>query len=49
MKPVDQHWRKHSMSTVDLATGEVTITYRTVIDQPMNDDVQHVPPVPRVY
>ncbi|KAG6443216.1 hypothetical protein O3G_MSEX002712 [Manduca sexta] len=48
-KPMDKHWRKHSISTVDLCTGKVTITYRPVIDTPLNDEVQSIPPVPRVY
>ncbi|RVE50488.1 hypothetical protein evm_004817 [Chilo suppressalis] len=48
-KTMDQHWRKHSMSMVDRKTGDVTISYRRVIDQPINDDVAWVPPVPRVY
>ncbi|CAG9558203.1 unnamed protein product [Danaus chrysippus] len=48
-KPIDQHWRKHSLSTVDYETGKVTITYRPVIDKTMNDEVETIPPVPRVY
>ncbi|XP_045510392.1 succinate dehydrogenase [ubiquinone] flavoprotein subunit, mitochondrial-like [Colias croceus] len=48
-KPIEQHWRKHSLSTVDLATGKVTISYRPVIDKTLDDEVQTIPPVPRVY
>ncbi|CAG9782379.1 unnamed protein product [Diatraea saccharalis] len=48
-KPFEQHWRKHSLSMVDLNTGDVKITYRPVIDKPLNDEVAWVPPVPRVY
>ncbi|XP_049886098.1 succinate dehydrogenase [ubiquinone] flavoprotein subunit, mitochondrial-like [Pectinophora gossypiella] len=48
-KPIEQHWRKHSISWVDLDTGAVKIGYRPVIDTPMNNDVDWVPPVPRVY
>ncbi|XP_075990671.1 succinate dehydrogenase [ubiquinone] flavoprotein subunit, mitochondrial-like isoform X2 [Anticarsia gemmatalis] len=48
-KPIEQHWRKHSLSAVDLCTGKVTITYRPVIDTTLDDEVAWVPPVPRVY
>ncbi|CAB3258902.1 unnamed protein product [Arctia plantaginis] len=47
--PLEKHWRKHSLSTVDLCTGKVTITYRPVIDRTLDDEVKWVPPVPRVY
>ncbi|CAG4984095.1 unnamed protein product [Parnassius apollo] len=48
-KPIEQHWRKHSLSTVDLSTGKVTITYRPVIDKTLDDEIQTIPPIPRVY
>ncbi|XP_026331828.1 succinate dehydrogenase [ubiquinone] flavoprotein subunit, mitochondrial-like [Hyposmocoma kahamanoa] len=48
-KPIDQHWRKHSLSVVDLSTGKVTITFRPVVDKPRTDEVKTVPPRPRVY
>ncbi|XP_072931347.1 succinate dehydrogenase [ubiquinone] flavoprotein subunit, mitochondrial-like [Epargyreus clarus] len=48
-KPIEEHWRKHSLSTVDIKTGEVRITYRPVIDKTLDDQVQTIPPVPRVY
>ncbi|XP_026742203.1 succinate dehydrogenase [ubiquinone] flavoprotein subunit, mitochondrial-like [Trichoplusia ni] len=49
-KPMTEHWRKHSLSVVDLCTGKVTITYRPVIDKTMDDsEVKWIPPVPRVY
>ncbi|XP_041987159.1 succinate dehydrogenase [ubiquinone] flavoprotein subunit, mitochondrial-like [Aricia agestis] len=48
-KPLEEHWRKHSLSTLDLCSGEVTITYRPVIDKPLDDEVQFLPPMPRVY
>ncbi|XP_035433530.1 succinate dehydrogenase [ubiquinone] flavoprotein subunit, mitochondrial-like isoform X1 [Spodoptera frugiperda] len=48
-KPFEQHWRKHSLSTVDLCTGKVTITFRPVIDKTLSEDVKWIPPVPRVY
>ncbi|KAF9416109.1 hypothetical protein HW555_006432 [Spodoptera exigua] len=48
-KPFEEHWRKHSLSTIDLNTGKVNITFRPVIDKTMNDEVKWIPPVPRVY
>ncbi|CAH0578305.1 unnamed protein product [Chrysodeixis includens] len=49
-KSFEEHWRKHSMSTVDLCTGKVTITFRPVIDKTLDDnEVKWIPPVPRVY
>ncbi|CAH4038962.1 unnamed protein product [Pieris brassicae] len=48
-KPIEKHWRKHSISNLDLATGKVTISYRPVIDKTLDDEVQTIPPVPRVY
>ncbi|KAL0902764.1 hypothetical protein ABMA27_000569 [Loxostege sticticalis] len=48
-KPIEQHWRKHSSSLVDIPTGKVTITYRPVIDKPLTNEVEWIPPVPRVY
>ncbi|CAH1647892.1 unnamed protein product [Spodoptera littoralis] len=48
-RPFAQHWRKHSLSTIDLSSGKVDITFRPVIDKTMNDEVKWIPPVPRVY
>ncbi|XP_063838016.1 succinate dehydrogenase [ubiquinone] flavoprotein subunit, mitochondrial-like [Ostrinia nubilalis] len=48
-KPLEQHWRKHSTSLVDLASGKVTIGYRPVIDKTLTAEVETIPPVPRVY
>ncbi|XP_045784400.1 succinate dehydrogenase [ubiquinone] flavoprotein subunit, mitochondrial-like [Maniola jurtina] len=48
-KPIEQHWRKHSLSSVDLKSGKVTITYRPVIDKTLDKEVETIPPVPRVY
>ncbi|KAJ8737456.1 hypothetical protein PYW08_000051 [Mythimna loreyi] len=48
--PYEKHWRKHSLSTVDLCSGNVTISYRPVIDKTMDDkEVQWIPPVPRTF
>ncbi|XP_021195506.3 succinate dehydrogenase [ubiquinone] flavoprotein subunit, mitochondrial [Helicoverpa armigera] len=49
-KSFTEHWRKHSMSTLDLCSGKVTISYRPVIDKTLDDrEVKWIPPVPRVY
>ncbi|XP_060809776.1 succinate dehydrogenase [ubiquinone] flavoprotein subunit, mitochondrial [Amyelois transitella] len=47
--PIEQHWRKHSLSSLDLTTGQVCISFRPVIDKTLDDEVETVPPVPRVY
>lgn len=31
-KPIEEHWRKHTLTDVDLKTGKVKIYYRPVID-----------------
>jgi len=49
-KPFEQHWRKHTLSTVDLDTGKVTLTYRPVIDKTLDkQDCATVPPAVRSY
>ncbi|KAK7485634.1 hypothetical protein BaRGS_00023083 [Batillaria attramentaria] len=49
-KPMDQHWRKHTMSWVDEASGKVTLEYRPVIDGTLNqEDCPHVVPAIRSY
>jgi len=48
----DQEWMKHTLSWVtgtEIETGEVKLGYRAVIDQPLDDQMHHVPPVKRVY
>lgn len=48
----DKKWMKHTLTWVsgtEIETGEVKIGYRAVIDQPMDDEMHHVPPVKRVY
>lgn len=47
--PVEKHWRKHTLSTVDPATGKVTLDYRPVIDQTVDKDCKTVPPAIRSY
>lgn len=49
-KPLEEHWRKHTMSDIDTATGKVTLTYRNVIDKTLDmDDCATVPPAIRAY
>ncbi|XP_070988508.1 succinate dehydrogenase [ubiquinone] flavoprotein subunit, mitochondrial-like [Oncorhynchus clarkii lewisi] len=49
-KPFEQHWRKHTMSTVDPKTGEVTLEYRPVIDTSLDQgECSAVPPAIRSY
>merc|ERR1712071_407903 len=33
LKPIEEHWRKHTMSSMDVETGEVKLHYRPVIDK----------------
>ncbi|KAG7313403.1 hypothetical protein JYU34_000521 [Plutella xylostella] len=47
--PIEKHWRKHSMSTLNMETGQVCLTYRPVIDTVLDNEVEAVPPKPRVY
>nr|WCZ69507.1 succinate dehydrogenase [Eocanthecona furcellata] len=49
-KPIEEHWRKHTLTTIDPKTGEVTITYRPVIDETLDaKDCATVPPAIRSY
>lgn len=49
-KPMDQHWRKHTLTTMDPDTGKVTITYRPVIDETLDaNECKTVPPAIRSY
>lgn len=34
--PYEKHYRKHTLSTMDLATGKVNLTYRPVIDSTLD-------------
>lgn len=45
----DQNWIKHTLSWLDEDSGKVTIDYRSVNDQPLDDEMPQVPPVKRVY
>jgi len=47
---IKDHWRKHTMSVVDVATGECTLNYRPVIDDTLDaDECSWVPPAVRAY
>uniref|UniRef100_A0A8C7FEX6 succinate dehydrogenase n=1 Tax=Oncorhynchus kisutch TaxID=8019 RepID=A0A8C7FEX6_ONCKI len=49
-KPIEEHWRKHTLSTVDPKTGKVTLTYRPVIDNSLDaEDCAAIPPAIRSY
>ncbi|KAJ9595800.1 hypothetical protein L9F63_013044 [Diploptera punctata] len=49
-RPFEQHWRKHTLTTIDLKTGEVQITYRPVIDSTLDTkECSTVPPAIRSY
>jgi len=50
----DIKWMKHTLSFVDnqekgIEYSKVRLDYRGVIDQPMDDEMHHVPPAKRVY
>jgi len=49
-KSFEEHWRKHTLSTIDVASGSVDLRYRPVIDETLDTaECQTVPPVIRVY
>jgi succinate dehydrogenase (ubiquinone) flavoprotein subunit len=49
-KPLDQHWRKHTLSWCDQEKGEVILKYRPVIDETLDEkECATVPPALRVY
>ena len=48
----DKNWMKHSITrqtTHDIENSDITMEYRPVIDQPLDKEMPHVPPVKRVY
>jgi succinate dehydrogenase (ubiquinone) flavoprotein subunit len=47
--PMEKHWRKHTMSAMDVETGEVKLSYRPVIDETLTDEVETVPVAVRSY
>ena len=49
-KPIEEHWRKHTLSYFDEETGKVTIDYRPVIDHTLDAaECSTVPPAIRAY
>lgn len=48
-KPIEEHWRKHTLTTINPETGAVTITYRPVIDHTLDEECKTVPPAIRSY
>jgi len=48
--PMEKHWRKHTLSWVDVNTGKVSLKYRPVIDGTLDQgECKTVPPAVRVY
>merc|ERR1712167_426822 len=48
----DKVWMKHTLSFLDstyVEDANVKLDYRGVIDQPLDDQMHHVPPAKRVY
>jgi succinate dehydrogenase (ubiquinone) flavoprotein subunit len=48
----DKEWMKHTLTWLDkpyVEDANVVLKYREVIDQPLDDEMHHVPPVKRVY
>merc|ERR1719162_2298304 len=48
----DVDWMKHTLTWVTgtkIEDGEVVLGYRAVNDQPLDDEMHHVPPAKRVY
>ncbi|XP_016935746.4 succinate dehydrogenase [ubiquinone] flavoprotein subunit, mitochondrial [Drosophila suzukii] len=48
-KPMDEHWRKHTMTFALGNKGCASIKYRPVVDTTLDDSVASIPPAPRVY
>merc|ERR1719340_546583 len=48
--PVENHWRKHTLSFTDGDTGATELKYRGVIDQTLDsEECKWVPPAIRSY
>ena len=48
----DKQWMKHTLSyqcNRDIEKADIKLDYRAVIDQPLDKEMEHVPPVKRVY
>jgi succinate dehydrogenase (ubiquinone) flavoprotein subunit len=49
-RPFDQHWRKHTLTSINPKTGDVQITFRPVIDTTLDEqECASVPPAIRSY
>nr|XP_017001128.2 succinate dehydrogenase [ubiquinone] flavoprotein subunit, mitochondrial [Drosophila takahashii] len=48
-KPMEEHWRKHTLSWVCNDNGDITLDYRNVIDSTLDGEVSTVPPAIRSY
>ena len=49
-KPLEEHWRKHTLSYMNPESGEIELTYRPVIDHTLDDaECVTVPPAVRAY
>lgn len=49
-KPIEKHWRKHSLSFIDALSGTVNIKYRQVNDNTLDEnECPSVPPAVRKY
>uniref|UniRef100_A0A481SYG8 Succinate dehydrogenase [ubiquinone] flavoprotein subunit, mitochondrial n=1 Tax=Orthoderella ornata TaxID=444751 RepID=A0A481SYG8_9NEOP len=49
-RPYDEHWRKHTLTAMNPKTGQVTISYRPVIDHTLDkEECATVPPAIRSY
>lgn len=49
-KPLEQHWRKHTLTYIDIESGDVTIDFKPVNDETLDkNEVQSVPPAIRKY
>merc|ERR1712064_230496 len=48
----DENWMKHTLTTLDerfVEDADVVLDYRAVIEEPLDDEMFHVPPAKRVY
>jgi succinate dehydrogenase (ubiquinone) flavoprotein subunit len=45
----DVNWMKHTLGWTDAEKGTTRLDYRPVHEQPLDEDMPHVPPVARVY
>lgn len=49
-KPYEEHWRKHTLTTINPENGKVSIRYRRVIDDTLDkNECSTVPPAIRSY